>query len=103
MAYRIDLTPLHNGERGPLCSAHFNGELIVKSSPQPEFDACRVLRARGFDGNIITYSVGCGAPRMRINIEVGADLTVEESRAGQIRIAPYKSFESSVDTAADVC
>jgi hypothetical protein len=62
----------------------FRGEIIVRSSHDPEFDGARCLKARGFSGPV-TFVDASGQPRITIrSIERAAGLCTKE---GPLRFA----------------
>jgi hypothetical protein len=71
-----------NGSFNPDFMAWYEGKLIVAASREPLLDACRVLLARGLSGPVEMWDRLRSFPRLQITIEIGADLTVEESGAG---------------------
>jgi hypothetical protein len=70
-----------------------DGEAIVTGSRTPEFDACRVLAARGLTGELAILDTVTKKLRLTVDIEVGAKLTVLENRKHGPRFAKWKSFE----------
>ena len=56
----------------------FDGEVIVENSITPEFDACRVLLARGLTGKLDIFDAVTKKLCMTVDIEKGAKLTVVE-------------------------
>ena len=65
-------------------------EVIVRRSRDPEYDAARVLHARGIRGRFRTIDFRTGKPRMILDIEKAAKLrTVERSDTGLI-VVPYR-------------
>jgi hypothetical protein len=79
-------------------SASRNGERIVTGSPDPEFDCCRALLARGVSGRVRFIDGRTGRHRSTIaDIEAGAQWrTAEEDRRGLRR----KRYEAAVEIAA---
>jgi hypothetical protein len=73
-----------------------DGEAIVTGSRTPEFDACRILLARGLTGNLVVFDAGTRKLRLTVDIEAGAKLTVLENRKHGPRLAKWKSFEKAV-------
>ena len=60
----------------------YAGDKIISGSSDPEFDACRYLQKLGLTGTIETFSPGCMVARMRIDIEKGATMTVQNNGGG---------------------
>jgi hypothetical protein len=80
--HRIDIEPVSLGERGQRYRVTHNGVQLVDSSRNPEFDACRALLGKGITGRLEVWHKGWPQgdefPAMRLDIEKGARLTVEE-------------------------
>src|SRR5262245_12917254 len=77
--HRIDIEPVSLGQRGQLYLVRHAGAVLVASTRSPEFDACRLLLAKGISGKVEVWHEGAVFPAMRLDIEKGASLTVEES------------------------
>ena len=78
--YRVEIEP--NGKAasiGQRYKATFDGEVIVASSKDAEFDACRVLLDRGIAGTMVTFFPGGTVPRICLDIEKGAILSAVEN------------------------
>ena len=58
----------------------FDGRLLVERSRDPEFDAARALAARGITGTLTLLDGKTGLPRLTLDIEKAAKLTVREDR-----------------------
>jgi hypothetical protein len=68
-----------------------DGEVIVHASRDPEFDAARVLLARGLRGRFRTIDFRTGRPRMELDIEKAAGLcTIERADKGPPRVVRYR-------------
>jgi hypothetical protein len=68
----------------------FDGETIVAGSITPEFDACRVLLARGLTGKLDIFDAVTKKLCMTVDIEKGARLTVGETRKAGPAFAKWK-------------
>jgi len=79
-----------------ICYQVWMGEaLLLPSSTDPEFEACRVLKELGYKGKIRTWRLGSPYPALLIPIEWGAErATVNRSRVGPV-IEKYRPFDSS--------
>jgi len=71
----------------------YQGETIVSGSRIPEFDACRVLLARGLTGTLVLADAVTGKNRLSLDIERGAKLTVREDQNRAPRLAKWKPFD----------
>ena len=72
----------------------FRGETIVSGSRIPEFDACRVLLARGLTGTLVLTDAVTGKNRLSLDIQRGAKLTVREDQNRTPRLAKWKQFKT---------
>jgi hypothetical protein len=52
------------------------GKPLVDGARTPAFAACRALLARGITGRLAMYSLGGSTPRLTVDIEKGAGLTI---------------------------
>jgi hypothetical protein len=85
-----DLKPTGRiGKRGPSYSVSLNGEELARSTIA-EFDACRVLEARGMTGKI-GFRNADGMIGLVTSIEAGAKLTVTET-GGRPRFGKWQPF-----------
>ena len=67
------------------------GEVIIRRSRDPEYDAARVLHARGLGGRFRTVDFRTGRPRMILDIEKAAKLrTIERPDKGPPTVGPYR-------------
>ena len=67
-----------------------DGRLVVCDSHDPECDLARALLAEGITGAVALHDAVTGKPRVVINIEKAAKLTVEESRTRGPRFGKWK-------------
>ena len=67
------------GRTGSVYSVICGGELIVDRSRDPECDAARALLAKGITGKLTLLDGKTGKPRIIVDIEKCAGLTVEET------------------------
>jgi hypothetical protein len=72
-----------------------DGEAIVTGSRTPEFDACRVLAARGLTGKLKIFDSVTGKLRLTVDISAGAGMSVIENRKHGPRFAAWKPFEKA--------
>ena len=84
------LHPLWVGGRaGYVYSVIYDGRLLVSRSLDPECDAARALLAQGVTGKLTLLDGKTGKPRIIIDIEKAAKLTVEET-GGAPRLRKYR-------------
>ena len=67
--------------------------MIVSSSRDPEFDACRELLKRGLRG-VASFSRPGTTLHLRIDVERGAQLMTKESTWG-VRVVKFASDETT--------
>ncbi len=70
----------------------WNGDALLQSSGDPEFEACRALNALGISGTLRTRHAGAAHDAMRVNIEIGAGLAAVEGTRRGPRIVRYVPF-----------
>ena len=76
------------------------GEVIIRRSRDPEYDAARVLHARGLGGRFRTIDVRTGRPRMILDIAKAAKLaTIERNDSAPI-VVPYRPMSEEDKTRA---
>jgi hypothetical protein len=71
-----------------------NGVTLIESTKNPEFDAARALLARGIVGQLEIWRRGASSPAMRLDIEKGARLTVEEGDCEGLRFVRWRHYRS---------
>ena len=77
-----------------------NDDTLIESTKNPEFDAARALLARGIVGQLEIWRRGASSPAMRLDIEKGARLTVEEGDCEGLRFVRWRPL--SLDNGPDV-
>jgi hypothetical protein len=93
--HRVDIQHTHYTSTGARYRVTYLGATLIESARDPEFEACRVLLARGITGTLVTYGPGGSVPRMRVNIEQGAKLTTVEKANDGPRYVRYRPHPSS--------
>jgi hypothetical protein len=88
------------GRDGYRYSVLFDGKLIVDQSRDPECDAARALLAQGITGKLTLCDGKTGVPRIVIDIEKAARLTVEET-GGLPRFKKYRERGGSEGYSTD--
>jgi hypothetical protein len=83
------------GRSGYAWSVLYNGELLVSRSTTPEFDAARALLAKGITGKLTLLDGKTGRPRLTLDIERCAKLTVSEENRDGLRIRKYQENPDS--------
>jgi len=64
----------------------------VESTRNPEFDACRILQARGITGTLQVWRVGKARPDMTLDIARASRLTIRETDAEGPRLVRWETF-----------
>jgi hypothetical protein len=77
----------------------YDGEPVVTASRCPECDLARVLRARRISGKVTLLDAVTSTPRLLINIEGAARVTVEENDK-QFRFVKWRPFEAKLERLA---
>src|SRR5262245_5197129 len=76
-----------------------NGVTLIESTKNPEFDSARALLAQGIVGQLEVWRRGASSPAMRLDIEKGARLTVEEGDVEGLRFVLWRTL--SLDRVPD--
>ena len=75
------------------------GQVLIASTRDPEYDACRALLALGIAGTMTTFNRGSPTPCMRIDIERGAQMRTNEGTKAGPRLAKWRPFDRFDDDA----
>lgn len=94
-AHLIAIERIGSGNRGDRWRVFHDGAVLVPSTRDPTFDACRFLAGRGAIGRLEVWHVGQAHAAVRLDIERGASLTVMEGEKCGPRIVPWKPFVES--------
>jgi hypothetical protein len=78
-----------------------DGELLVSRSRDPEHDAARALRDRGYTGKFWTVDAKTGSRRMLVDIAKAARLTVIDGAAG-LSVKRWRPFPKGISRGAVV-
>ena len=93
--HRVELQLTRNAGTGARYRVTYLGKTLVESARDPEFEACRVLLAKGVTGTLLTYTLGSSVPRMRVDIAMGAQLMTIDNVADGPRISRYRPHPGS--------
>jgi hypothetical protein len=88
--HRIDIEPTSLGDSGQRYLVRYAGAVLVESTRNPDFDACRALLKMGAAGQLEMWHPNSRFPA-RIDIVKGAGLTVEESDRVGPRFARWRA------------
>jgi hypothetical protein len=90
--HRIYIEPTTiRGERGQYYRVYCQGAVLIDETWNPEFEACRVLLARGFLGRLEVWRLGKDHPDMVVrDIATAAEWTVEENEKSGPRFVRWK-------------
>ena len=90
--HKITIEPTNiRGERGQHYRVIYKGAILIEDTRNPEYDACRVLLAMGITGKLETWRPDRQAPCLRLDIEKGARVTVEEGQRGGPRLRRWEA------------
>jgi hypothetical protein len=78
-------------------------EVLIASTRIPEFDSCRALQARGLTGLLEIWRNGATAPCLRLDIETGAQWTIEENSSRGPKLAHWKSRPIGAERSSVSC
>jgi hypothetical protein len=87
---RILIKPITLGDRGQRYRVTYLDSIIVESTRNPEFDACRALLVLGVTGRLEIFRIDRSVPDAILDIERGAKLTTEEGDRQTLRIVRWK-------------
>lgn len=71
-----------------------NGDTLIESTKNPEFDACRAFLAEGITGTLEVWRHGKSHPDWRLDIENGARWTVSEPNSGGVTFRKWRPFQA---------
>jgi hypothetical protein len=89
---RVEIEFTHYTAKTSRYRVLYDGQSLIESTDDPEYDACRALLAKGITGTFVTYSLGCPMPRARVDIEKGAKLMILETDDHGPKLVPYVPF-----------
>ena len=92
LTHRIEIDPISRGARGQRYQVTYAGDVLIESSCNPEFDACRALLAQSITGKLAVWRRGAAAPCMTLDIERGARLTISETDKEGPRLVRWRPF-----------
>lgn len=94
--HRIEIKRTHWTSSGARFEVTHNGKTLIESSRDPEHDACRALLAKGLTGTLETYHPGGTVARMRLDIERGAKLGINESAKTNIKTVRWSPYPGRI-------
>ena len=100
MTTRITIEAVSIGHRGQRYRVTHAERVLIESTREPLFDACRALLAQGVAGRLEMWRPGKAHPDMSADIERGAALTVAETAEIGPVIRPWRSFHRETDEPA---
>jgi hypothetical protein len=77
------------GDRGQRYRVHFEGAVLIEATWCPEFDACRLLSARGVMGPLEVWRSKQPYACMRLDIQKAALLTVADAPSAGPRFVTW--------------
>jgi hypothetical protein len=81
-------------ERSQRYRTTYLGSILIESSRNPEFDACRALLARGVTGKLRVWRSGRASADMCLDIERGTGLTIRETDDRGLRLVRWEPFSA---------
>jgi hypothetical protein len=91
------------GERGQHYRVIYKGVILIEDTRNPEYDACRALLGKGITGKLETWRQDRQAPCLRLDIERGANLTVEEGQRVGPRIKRWVAHPDAANLEGISC
>jgi hypothetical protein len=93
IVHRVTIEPTHRSPKRQYYKATLNGEEIVAKSSDPEFAACRAMKAMGLSGRVEFYRPGATHPGLIVyDLIKGASLRVVECDDGPV-LKKWRPFE----------
>ena len=93
----ITIEPVSIGQRGQRYRITHAERVLIESTREPLFDACRALLAQGITGRLEMWRPGKAHSDMSTDIERGAALTVAETAESGPDFRPWRPFEKDAD------
>jgi len=92
--HHVLIEPTHRSPSRQFYRATFNGEEIVARSWDPEFAACRALKARGLTGRVEFFRVDVLHPYLVVrDLAEGAGLRAYEDEAHTPTLRKWQPFD----------
>ena len=102
--HKIIIEPTNiRGERGQHYRVIYKRAILIEDTRNPEYDACRVLLAMGITGEVQTWRQDRQEPCLRLDIERGANLTVEEGQRVGPRLRRWVAHPDAANLEAISC
>jgi hypothetical protein len=92
---RIEIEAVGLRERGLRYRVMYAGAVLIKSTRNPEFDACRALLALGITGRLEVWRPGKAHHDLQLDIAKGAGLTVRETEEEGPYIARWRPYSGA--------
>lgn len=89
--------PIRIGQERQTFEVLFEGQTLIEATPDPEFDACRALQARGLTGRLRTRREGSPHHAMVMSIAWGAGKRTSEGRGTGLAFRAWEPFTCRVD------
>ncbi len=88
----VEIGAAEHTTRASLYTIRYRGEVIVEAARDPEFEACRVLHARGITGRLRTWWRGSPHHALTMDIAWGATRRTGEGKAG-LQTVKWQPFD----------
>ena len=90
MPHKIIIAPTkRSAGRGQLYGVHYDGNVLIADTRNPEFDACRRLLSLGITGMLETWRPDQPDPSMRMDIAKAAKLSMIDNGRDGPRFAKW--------------
>ena len=96
-AIKITIEPASIGQRGQRYRVFHEGCVLLVSTREPLFDACRALLAQGVTGRLQMWRPGKAHHDMAVDIEAGARLAVIETASRGPVFGPWQPWEEETE------
>jgi hypothetical protein len=103
MIHRVYIEPISLTDRGHRYRVTYADNLLIENTRNPEYDACRVLLAKGITGRLEVWRAGTTFPASSIDIERGAGWTISETEEHGPRLVRWRRFEDRDGIAVSRC
>ena len=91
-AHQIEIERTGYHSRGAWYRVAYNGAVLIERCRDPEFDACRKLKAMGVTGTLRTRHKGSSIDSVVLNIAKGSGSRTQETETVGPRIVKWKPF-----------
>lgn len=94
--HEVEIAPLRMTPSGARYTVTYQGDVLICAARDPEYEACRALRAQGHTGTLATRWAGSATIAMVIDIETGARLTTSDGNV-RLHVASWKPHPTEAE------